>query len=269
MGERVWRAVIAGLLLTYAGLTLLLVLHVVPGKGYAWAPVVLSGLAAAATLLHAAAQMGWRRTLAFFLLTFGISLALETVGVVTGWVYGGYHYTSKLGWRFLGVVPIIIPLAWFMMVYPGWVIARGIVQPRASRGSTRLKDALAIAALGGLILTAWDLLMDPLMVHLGYWIWEEPGAYFGIPVRNFIGWWVTVALIHLLHEIVIRPPKITPRGPAPACWAVLLYGLVGLSNLTAVLAIQNAHLQGPALAGLFAMLPWALWGWKAWRSISS
>jgi len=41
---------------------------------------------------------------------------------------------------------------------------------------------LAIATVGGLAMTAWDLIMDPIMVAGGNWVWHTKGAYFGMPL---------------------------------------------------------------------------------------
>ena len=67
------------------------------------------------------------RALRLLALVFVVSLLFESVGVATGWVYGPYHYTDKLGPKFLGLVPYLIPVAWFMMSYPSFVIADRLV----------------------------------------------------------------------------------------------------------------------------------------------
>jgi Carotenoid biosynthesis protein len=43
-----------------------------------------------------------------------VSWAFEKVGIATGLIYSPYHYSARLGVK-LGAVPVIIPLAWFMM----------------------------------------------------------------------------------------------------------------------------------------------------------
>ena len=94
--------------------------------GYRYSPFftpLLSLLAFSFALLHGSVRLGWRKTLLLLALTFGVSLLFESVGVATGWVYGPYHYTDKLGPMFLGLVPYLIPVAWFMMTYPSYVIA--------------------------------------------------------------------------------------------------------------------------------------------------
>ena len=86
-------------------------------------------------LLHAATRMKWTRALWLLASAFVVSLVFESVGVLTGLIYGPYHYTEKLGSLFLGLVPLIIPIASFMMMYPSFVIAHWIVPGKANARS--------------------------------------------------------------------------------------------------------------------------------------
>src|SRR5450759_2127239 len=78
------------------------------------------------SLWHASVALGVRLTLAFFAITTVTSWIFEEAGVATGLVYGSYHYTATLG-PWLGSVPVLIPLAGFMLVYPSYVVANLIV----------------------------------------------------------------------------------------------------------------------------------------------
>ncbi len=51
-------------------------------------------------------------------------------------------------------------------------------------------------ALGALLLTAWDFVLDPAMSQTPYPFWEfqDPGQFFGMPYRNLSGWLGTGAL---------------------------------------------------------------------------
>jgi len=141
-------------------------------------------------VLHACTRLGWKQGLTLLALCFGISLFFESAGVATGWVYGGYHYLGGLGPSFLGLVPFLIPLAWFMMMYPAFLMSRWLT-PRLSN---RWLRTFCLAGLGGVIMAAWDLTLDPLMVLGGQWLWKIPGAYFGIPIQNYFGWCLTTFL---------------------------------------------------------------------------
>lgn len=205
------------------------------------------------TLTHASQRMKWPRTLALLGFVFGVSLLFESVGVATGIIYGPYHYTDKLGPLFLGLVPLLIPVAWFMMMYPSYVIADRIVPADWGKWS-RL---FTVAAVGGIAMTAWDMVMDPIMVAGGHWVWEVNGAYFGIPLQNFLGWWLTAFTTFSLFMLTMGMSKITSEGQYDRL-AVLSYVVTGLGNTIAALM---GGLCGPALAGILAMTPWVLMGW--------
>lgn len=68
-------------------------------------------------VLHAATNFGWRAGLLMFFATTLMTWSFEQIGVVTGAVYGAYHYSGMLGPK-IGAVPLLIPPAWFMMIYP-------------------------------------------------------------------------------------------------------------------------------------------------------
>jgi uncharacterized membrane protein len=204
-------------------------------------------------LLHAGQREGWPRALRLLGLVFAVSLLFESVGVATGWVYGPYHYTLKLGPLFLGLVPYLIPVAWFMMSYPSFVIADWLVPPIHKRW----QRLLAVAAVGGLVMTAWDLIMDPIMVAGGHWVWDTNGAYFGIPLQNFWGWWLTIFTTFALYQW-ISGKAVTS---AQASFDRLALGSYLVTALGIVIGALLSGAGALALIGFFAMLPWVVTGW--------
>jgi putative membrane protein len=135
--------------------------------------------------------IGMRATVIFFVASTVISAAAELTGTKTGWPFGGYEYTDFLGYKMLGRVPYTIPLSWFYMGFAGYLLGAKVVQ---SRG---LKPQATLSILfGAWLLMAWDLVLDPAMASprmtsIHFWIWNEHGAYFGMPLRNFAGWFGT------------------------------------------------------------------------------
>jgi uncharacterized membrane protein len=203
-------------------------------------------------LLHASQREGWSRALRLLALVFGVSLLFESVGVATGLVYGPYHYTDKLGPLFLGLVPYLIPVAWFMMSYPSFVIADRLIPTDWKRW----QRILSVAAVGGLVMTAWDLVMDPIMVSGGHWVWDIVGAYHGIPLQNFWGWWLTVFTTFALYLLI--------SGKTTRISQVNFDRLAVLSYLVTALGIVTISLVSKAdelaLIGFFAMMPWVIAG---------
>lgn len=249
------RRVTTALLILYALLTLYPVAGVTlgaPMPAFLTPLTTLIGFTFA--LLHAGQREGWRRALQLLGLVFGVSLLFESVGVATGWIYGPYHYTNKLGPPFLGLVPYLIPVAWFLMGYPSFVIADRLI-PTSWKRWQRL---LALAAVGGLAMTAWDLVMDPVMVAGGHWVWDTNGAYFGIPLQNFSGWWLTVfttfALYLLISGKADRPAQATFDRLAVASYLTTAVGMI-------LASLAGSSRGALALIGIFVMFPWVIAGW--------
>jgi putative membrane protein len=197
---------------------------------------VITQLAASLTAL----SFKWRarRISLAVIVTFTLTWLVEYIGVQTGWPFGSYTYSAQLQPQ-IGGVPLLIPLAWMMMLPPSWAVAEMIVGSR--------KESLGSAywwifsALAGVVFTAWDLYLDPLMVKRGLWNWQEPGAYFGIPLANFVGWWLTAATI----TRILRPGEL-PQAPLFSIYSITwIFQAIGLGFFWG--------LPGPALFGFLGM----------------
>jgi uncharacterized membrane protein len=167
------------------------------------------------SVCHAVYTLGWRQALIFFALSAVISWLFEQIGVATGVVYGPYHYTDTLGLK-LGHVPLLIPIAWFMMIYPSHVIANLIGTGKPAGVGGGLLRIVWLSALGAMTMTAWDLIMDPVMSSppAQSWVWEQGGPYFGVPLQNFIGWLLTTFTVYVAYRLVERRMGVRPIAPA-------------------------------------------------------
>ncbi len=169
-----------------------------------------------------------------------VAWAFEALGSRTGFPFGAYDYTATLQPQLLGV-PLLIPLAWLMMLPPAWAVAQRI---------TGRASGLAFVVISALAFTAWDLFLDPQMVHWGLWAWEQPGAYFGIPLANFAGWLLVAGLITALA----RPPAL-PQKPL-----IAVYALTWI--IETVGQVVFWQLYGPATFGFIGM---GIFVWLAWQ----
>jgi putative membrane protein len=246
--------ILVGLLIFYLLLTFYPVFSFLLGRTPIWIITPLTTLLGfSIALLHSSQRAGWKRTGLLLGSVFVVSLAFESVGVATGLIYGPYHYTLKLGPLFRGLVPWLIPVAWFMMSYPSLVMADWLV-PASGRRSLRW---LSVAALGALIMTAWDTVMDPVMVAGGHWILDVKGAYFGIPLQNFLGWGLTV----FVSFLVFFSLSGDSGRPVPSAFDRLMLFSYSITAAGVISVALLAGLGGQALTGLFAMLPWILLSW--------
>ena len=66
------------------------------------------------------------------------------------------------------------------------------------------KQIVLLPFLGSFVMVMWDIVMDPILSTVqGEWIWEDGGFYFGVPLTNYFGWFLTVFLIYLVFAIFI------------------------------------------------------------------
>jgi putative membrane protein len=177
-------------LLTLAVIGLEIAYPLVEGTGRDQLTVVIVATFAAAGLLHAAFWRGPLWALGFTVLAAGGGLAVEALGVRTGFPFGHYEYADTLGLRVLDV-PVVIPLAWLMLAYPSLVVARRL----ASRRLTQ-------TFVGGWALASWDLFLDPQMTDAGHWHWQDPSPHLpgvpAVPLTNYLGWLGVSLLLMLL-----------------------------------------------------------------------
>ncbi len=166
--------------------------------------VLMQGIAVLAILARA---WGIKMTARVFIIVGVLSYFAELIGSTTGFPFGKYHYTAVLQPQ-LGGVPLLIPLAWMMMLPPAWAIADLIIARRFHTARANVQSIALHAFISALAFTAWDLFLDPQMTGWGFWVWEIPGQYFGIPLINFAGWMLVSGLLTL----AVRP-KDLPVSP--------------------------------------------------------
>ena len=179
-----------------------------------------------------------------------LSWTAEALGSHTGFPFEAYSYTDVLQPQIFNV-PLLIPLGWLIMLPPAW----GVAQAITNRKKTRWRFPVFVS-LSALAMTAWDLLVDPLMVTWGMWVWDAPGIYFGIPWGNFLGWLLTAGLM----TAIIRPREL------PVAPLLLVYTITWLL-MTAGLGIFWG-MPGPALVGGLAMGVFSVLGWRAFLNTS-
>jgi putative membrane protein len=226
--------------------------------GWTFGPATTVVLGALAGLLHAAGRLGRRRALLIFVFGFGISLASELSGTGTGYPFGAYSYSGLLGYKIGGLVPFNIPTSWFFMLYCSLAICGRVL---AVRDDARSKAKWAVVA--GLVLTAWDVSMDPAMVRTAHWIWHlAPVAeqtplqrifvsdiFYGMPLSNWLGWLLTGTVVARVM-LAIVPPSTWARLVSPSRFPLALYAVNGILPIT---ICARYGMWWAALLGFLAM----------------
>lgn len=207
-----------------------------------WLIVASSLLMFAGCLASAAHLLGGRAALLLAALALAAGWCAEQMGATHGWFFGSYHYTDVLGPR-LGAVPVVIPLMWFALSYTGYVMANLIVWQTPADGATSIARSAAQAFLAALVVTAYDLGVDPYMVYkLKAWIMDKrDGWWFGETVQGFAGWMLVAFAIVFAFRLLQR--RLPPTAAAPSLRAatapLLLYAGLMLYEATQGVPVET------------------------------
>lgn len=179
-------------------------------------------------LIHGTAVYRLRGILTFIFLSLAIGNLFENLSILTGFPFGRYHFTEVMGPKIFDV-PILLGLAYVGMGYISWTVARVILgDAGAPLSGSRLLTRPLVAAF---VMVAWDFSQEAVWANLVHgWRWHDGGAYFGVPVSNFAGWYLTVYLIYQVFALAVR---VKPATGNTGLWqtAILFYGVSALGNL--------------------------------------
>lgn len=159
------------------------------------------------------------------------ALLIETFAIQTGMPYGQFSYGGLLGPKLFDSVPVTVLLAWTPLVLGVLAVLPPI---------TPLWKRVIVATVS---LVVVDMVLDPAAVHIGFWAWDVPGFYYGVPLVNFAGWVLSggiafTAIIYLQHKFK------WPPLPLMLGWNLL--AIVFLWTMVNLFALQMI----PAVLGL-------------------
>jgi uncharacterized membrane protein len=254
-----WRLLVHSLLLIYATVLAYILLGLIFRFNV---PVEIFFGLSFALLFFALAQsiyeLGIKKASIFLIITCVIGFLAEVLGTATGFPFGKYYYTNFLGAKFLGV-PIVVPLVWFVIAYLCFSIVAGNISfPEATVFSESRALVSKIALLGAFGAVAWDFMIDPMFSSYGYWVWT--GQFLplpkldGIPLTNFVGWFVLVTLMIYVCVSVLdltaksKSSLITKKNNFDS---VIAYILLLVDGVVANFTLKNYAVIG---LGLFAMI---------------
>lgn len=141
---------------------------------------------------------GRKNTLMIILILASLVLLIEGIGVFSGIPYGHFFYSDLMGIKIFGLVPWSVPFAFITLLLGTVTIAVHYV-----------KKAWQIILLSTFLLVVIDFIIDPILVYMNIWIWVTPGFYYGVPLSNFFGWFITGLITSSVLLILIKFQIIT------------------------------------------------------------
>lgn len=199
---------------------------------------------------------GVKRSFKLLLIGYAVAWASEASSIRNGFPYGWYryHYEAMPNEIFLAGVPVWDSLSYAFLCFAGWMMALFI----RSRWNhyTPLSDLQAswkMPWLGAALTMGLDIVIDPVAKLGRLWflgdIYSYPsgGWYFGVPLSNFGGWfltaWVILAMFRLSDKLINAV-----RSPASVRWGAAFFWGIFLFNLGIAVSIK-AYAIAAASAG--------------------
>lgn len=238
----------------------------------------------AISLYSASRLLGWKRTCVFFGITWLTALVCEFSSTRIGFPFGDYFYSaSTVGQElYFFNVPFMDSLSFTFLLYASYCLALLFVLPFASgsqlsRWTFIWNRTLSwpVIFLTCLFFMFIDIVIDPVALRGDRWFlgliygYPEPGLYFGVPMANFLGWFVVGFLAMTGYRLVDHWWTSLPPCPSSMSAGNLLLGCglyygVLIFNLTMTFWIGERLL---GMTGIFLYVPitvlaiWKLQGW--------
>lgn len=228
----------------------------------------------ASFLVIAIVNFGVRTTLLFTALTYAVSLTCEWSSVHNGFPFGLYHYIDATRDRELWVigVPFMDSLSFTFLAFASYTVALLVSAPLYRRGwdlrlldTWKIRRAPRVWLMASLFMVMIDFVVDPLSVlgerwFLGRIFWyDPPGPHFGVPISNYLGWYLvaalTIAIFVVLDRMLnrhARPLGARPSFPSRALLGPALYLGIACFGITMLFRIGAAEI---GWASVFIYLP--------------
>ncbi len=224
-------------------------------------------------VLAGATHMGWRRTLAYIPVGYGLAWISEYSSIHWGFPYGDYYYIHDTMEKELWVmgVPFMDSLSYVFLSYCSYATAIFLLSPVCFKDwrvfilETRSgRRGWSTLVLGAFLFVLLDIIIDPVALQGYRWFlgqiygYRHPGIYFGIPMSNFGGWllvgFVLVGALQRLDGVSLLEER-APNGYQPWPWVCLtgpaLYFGVLAFNLSVTFWIGESLLGTVGLLILF------------------
>ena len=143
-------------------------------------------------------RFGGPDTLAFVIVSGGFTAIMD---FISSFVVRNYEYPGQSQlWVFT-----FIFFGWIAMCGSCLFLAEGLLAQPGRDMLTQRRLWWQVPLITGVIAVVLDLFIDPVAVAAGYWVWFVQGTvYYGIPLLNYVGWFVLMFLAPLAWILIAR-----------------------------------------------------------------
>lgn len=145
--------------------------------------------------------VGIKKAVLLFLALSVFSYTIESIGLLTGFPYGEFSYSSKVGILLFNFIPLALPFAWIPLLLGAFAL------------SFQYKKNVSKFFVVTVIMTVLiDVVLDPGAVSLNFWQFSGSSIWYGIPISNYLGWILSAVIgfliaIKFLKGVNSHPPQ--------------------------------------------------------------
>jgi bisanhydrobacterioruberin hydratase len=154
----------------------------------------------------------WKRAWWLFPVTALVGLAIEIIGVNTGFPFGTYQYGSVLGFK-MAKTPLVIGANWLILIYGAISISSHFSK----------KNLVVRALLASTLMLLLDLIIEPVAIHYSFWTWESSI----VPASNYAAWFAISLFLSAIWSLT-KVSLNTKIGAAIFIVQIVFFGVLNL-----------------------------------------
>jgi len=152
-------------------------------------------------------------------------------------------------------------LIYFPLGYTCFMMGRAVIGGLSTKVTgVRL---IGVAVFAALAMTTHDFSNDPFQSTVrGLWVWPNGGAYFGVPLQNFVGWFVLTSFFTSIVGLIANSTEAMksiaiPKTPNFFLPPILLYLVFEIPQMLRPILIEPTalNLAGSGIAMFATTIP--------------
>jgi uncharacterized membrane protein len=137
-------------------------------------------------------------------------------------------------------IPLAIGFGWSAVIYSAYVTGRTFGLSRRH-----------LPVFAGLYAVHLDLAMDAIAIRVPFWTWNGPGDWFGVPLGNFLGWYLVALFFTFVYQRVSERttnPLLVGAGSILGAVLLLIPTLEIWTEITGDSVLREASVLSALLA---------------------
>lgn len=158
-------------------------------------------------LILSTLHLGFFRTMIWLAWGYFVAFSSEFSSIHNGFPYGLYHYKEEAfaGELAMAGVPVWDSISYPFIAYASYATAWFLAEPHFLKfridPHVSPSRPMTVCLFASILMMLADMIIDPVSILGGQWFlgdvyfYPHGGIYFGVPISNFLGWFLVACII--------------------------------------------------------------------------